>query len=294
MQTLSRLDAQRPCKEHSSPFAQVPQAAVLATLQLSRAVTLPQFFPNLEQKVASTSDVQVVPQRLAEVAPQVWPAGQVPQATVLDMLQLSMAATLPQFLPNLEQKVLSDSGVQAVPQTLVAVAPHVCPAGQVPQVAVLAMLQLSTAVALPQFLPNLEQKVLSDSGMQAVPQMLAVLAPHVWPAGQVPQVVVLAMLQLSTAVTLPQFLPNFEQKVASSSGVQAVPQTLVAVAPHVWPAGQVPQVAVLAMLQLSTAVKLPQFLPNLKQKVASTSDVHVEVEALHVLSGLQQIAARSA
>src|SRR5512140_96644 len=76
-------------------------------------------------------------------------------ATVRLVPQLSLAVTLPQFLPSRVQNATSLSAVQ--PHTLATggVAPaHVCGAVHVPQFTVLLAPQLSLAVTLSQFLPS--------------------------------------------------------------------------------------------------------------------------------------------
>jgi hypothetical protein len=97
-------------------------ATVREAPQLSGAVTLLQFFPNREQNAVLVSVVQ--PQTLtAPPPPHVTPVPlHVPhEATVLLSPQLSVAVTLPQFLPSRAQNAVSVSAVQ--PQMLPA--PHV-------------------------------------------------------------------------------------------------------------------------------------------------------------------------
>jgi hypothetical protein len=110
---------------------QVPQElTVLETPQLSLAVTLPQVFPNLLQKVALDSGVH----EHCPVELQVCGEVQVPQElTVLKVSQLSLAVTPPQFLPNLLQKVAFVSGVHDAqcPKS------QICGEVQVPQFTVL-------------------------------------------------------------------------------------------------------------------------------------------------------------
>ncbi len=96
---------------------QVPQLTVLETPQLSFAVTLPQFLPNLVQNAESDSCVQV---QILSVQVSVV---HVPQFTVLETPQLSFAVTLPQFLPSLVQNAVSDSSVQPEHTPLEQVSP---------------------------------------------------------------------------------------------------------------------------------------------------------------------------
>ena len=86
---------------------------VLGVPQLSLAVTLPQFLPKREQKLALDSGGQ--PQTLSVPSPpHVCGEAQVPQSTVLGVPQLSLAVTLPQFLPKRVQKSVLDSGGQVL------------------------------------------------------------------------------------------------------------------------------------------------------------------------------------
>jgi hypothetical protein len=111
---------------------------------------------------------------------------QVPhELTVRDVPQLSLAVTLPQFLPRREQNAVLVSGVHAGwPHTLaVPPPPQVCGDVQVPhELTVRDVPQLSLAVTLPQFLPRREQNAVLVSGAQTQ----TLLVPHVCPEGHVP------------------------------------------------------------------------------------------------------------
>jgi hypothetical protein len=125
---------------------------------------------------------------------QTWGPAQVPQErTVRGKPQLSLAATVPQFLARREQKAASDSAMQ--PQELPETAPQLCGALHVPhEMTVRGEPQLSLAAMVPQFLPKRAQNVVLSSATQ--PQTL--LALHVCGAAQVPQeTTVLGAPQLS-------------------------------------------------------------------------------------------------
>src|SRR4051794_18014820 len=79
------------------------------------------------------------------------------------------------------------------------------------------------------------------------------------------------MLQLSSAVTLPQFLPSREQKLAADSLKH--PQTFdIPAPPQVWGAVQLPHDEMLRLApQRSVAPMLPQFFPTAAQSSASDS-----------------------
>jgi hypothetical protein len=96
---------------------QVPhEVTVRLVPQLSAAVTFPQFLPSRAQNAVSVSAVQ--PQTLVVTPPQVCGAVQVPHDdTVRELLQLSLAVMLPQFLPSREQNAASVSAVQPLSQT---------------------------------------------------------------------------------------------------------------------------------------------------------------------------------
>jgi hypothetical protein len=257
---------------HTCCPVQLPhEPTVRLAPQLSGAVTLPQSLPRREQNVLLFSAVQ--PHTFA-VPPPAHVCGDVhvPQFTLLRAVpQLSVPDTVPQFLPNLEQNVLSLSGMQ---QTFEAV--HTCGVVQVPHVTVLLAPQLSAAVTLPQVLPSRVQNVVSPSYVQ--PHRFAVPPPaHVCGDVHVPhEVTVRAAPQLSFPDTVPQFFPTRVQNAASVSAVQ--PHTLATdgvAPPHVCGAVHVPHEATVRDApQLSAAVTLPQFLPNRVQNAGSVSAVH--------------------
>jgi hypothetical protein len=286
---------------------QVPhEVTVREVLQLSLAVTLPQFLPRRVQNAVSVSGAQAVPHTLA-VPPPAHVAGEVHvphEATVRETLQLSAAVTLPQFLLRRVQNAASVSAVQ--PQTL-AVPPPAQVLGEVqaPQLRVPPQASLIE----PQFLPWAVHVVLVQPQTLAVPPPAQVLGevhvPH--------EATVREVLQLSLAVTLPQLLPRRVQNAASVSAVQThccdalqvagevqVPQLALhpslphclpvqfgvqAVAPHtlaVPPPAQVlgevqvpHEVTVFDVLQLFVLVRLPQFLPHRAHSWASVSAVQV-------------------
>jgi hypothetical protein len=239
---------------------------VRLTPQLSSAVTLPHVFPNREQNATSVSLVQ--PHTFAVPPPPhetPFPEHAPHELTVRLTPQLSMAITPPQFLPSLKQKAMSVSAAQ---QTLL---PHVCGDVHVPHdITVRPIPQLSKAVTLPQFLPSREQKAAFVSEAQA--QTLS--APHVCGDAHTPQEPIVRLTpQLSLAVTLPQFLPSREQKAASVSGTQAHTSS----PPHVSGNVHVPHEPTLRLApQLSSAMTLPQFLPNRTQKAVSVSDTQAQ------------------
>jgi hypothetical protein len=141
------------------------------------------------------------------------------EATLRTLPQLSASMTAPQFFPSLAQNTASLSALQL--HTLFA--PHVAGAVHAPHDATVRVApQLSAAVTPPQFLASLVQNAVLSSAVQ--PHRFAVPPPpQALGAAHVPQVTVRAVLQLSGAVTLPQFLPLREQNAASLSAVQ--PQT---------------------------------------------------------------------
>jgi hypothetical protein len=109
-QTLA-VTAPQVCGEVQVPH----EVTVRLVPQLSAAVTLPQFLPMRPQNAVSVSDVQ--PQTLLVTAPQVCGEVQVPQGfTVREVPQLSLAVTLPQFLPSREQNAAFVSAVQPLSQ----------------------------------------------------------------------------------------------------------------------------------------------------------------------------------
>jgi hypothetical protein len=194
-------------------------ATVRGALQLSVLVRLPQAAPLRVQNVASLSAVQ--PHTLAvppppHVAGDVQPAPKLQSATLRDAPQLSLPATVPQFLPLAVQKAASVCGVQ--PHTFGVLRPHVHPVAHAPHPTVREPPQLSFAVTLPQFLPCAVQKAGSPWYVQ--PHTFAVTRPQVHPVAQEPQPTVRDAPQLSLAVTLPQFLPCAVQKAGSPWYVQ--------------------------------------------------------------------------
>jgi hypothetical protein len=249
-------------------------ATVLFVPQLFGAVTVPQSLPSREQNVGSSSAVQ--PQVFGvPPPPHVTPVPlHVPHdTTVRETPQLSAPVQLPHDLPSREQNVASASAAQ--PHTLAfPPPPHVTPVPlHVPQFAVRDAPQLSPPVTLPQFLPRRAQNAGSVSDVQ--PHTLVTPPPpHVTPVPvHAPQFAVRDAPQLSLAVRFPQFLPRRLQNAASFSLVQ--PQTFVVPPPpQVTPVPvHAPQLAVRDALQLSLAVKLPQFLPRRLQNVVSLSAV---------------------
>jgi hypothetical protein len=290
----------------------VPQeATVRLALQLSSPVTTPQFLPLLEQKVASSWGVQAgCPQTLATPPPpqlfgdvQVRLRAAAQSATVRLTRQLSGAVTLPQSLVSRVQNALSVSAVHE--QTLEAhvfgdahvtpvAAPQSTPERTVPQLSV-------PEAPVPQFLPSRWQNDKFDSAVQ--PQTLAVPPPpqvlgdvQVRLRAAAQSATVRLALQLSSAVTRPQFLLSRVQNAASVSGVQAAcPQTLaVPPPPQVFGKEQVrlraaaQSATVRFVPQLSAAVTLPQFLVSRVQNALSVSAVHVQtLEALHEFGDAQ-------
>jgi hypothetical protein len=103
---------------HVCGIVQVPQLGTLRVVpQLSAAITLPQFLPTLVQNAAFVSAAQ--PQTFTvPPPPHVCGIVHVPQlATVRIAPQLSLAITLPQFLPTRVQNVVFDSATQLGPHT---------------------------------------------------------------------------------------------------------------------------------------------------------------------------------
>jgi hypothetical protein len=133
------------------------------------------------------------------------------------------------------------------------------------------MPQLSGSLSGPQSTAKLRQNCVSLSGTH--PQTLAVCAPQMSGAAQLPQVAVRLAPQLSLAVNEPQFFPYRVQNCASVSGVHTgLPHTLATVAPHVCGGVHVPQLAMVRTVpQESVATMLPQSFPLLAQRVASDS-----------------------
>jgi hypothetical protein len=199
--------------------------------------------------------------------------------TVRDAPQLSLAVTLPQFLPSRVQNTGSVSAVQPHTFATDGVAPpHVCGKVHDPQFTLVRLVpQLSAAVTVPQFLPSRVQNAGSVSAVQ--PHTFAtdgVAPPHVCGEAHVPHEATVRLVpQLSLAVRLPQFLPCLEQNTGSVSAVQPHTFATDGVAPpHVCGEAHVPHEATVRLVpQLSAAVRLPQFLPCLEQNVASLSAV---------------------
>ncbi len=126
-----------------------PQLAVLVTPQLSAAFTEPQFLPSLAQKADADSGVHT--SHTFGVTPPQMPVTQIPQLAVRGDPQLSVAVTVPQFLPSRAQKAASDSAVHphrfAIPPP-----PQLAGRVQVPHIAVRGDPQLSVPVKRPQVL----------------------------------------------------------------------------------------------------------------------------------------------
>jgi hypothetical protein len=239
-----------------------PQLAVRDVLQLSLALTSPQFLPRREQKVGFVSGTH--PQMFDVTAPHVCGKVQLPQLAVRDAPQLSVPKSDPQFLlPKREQNAASVSVVQ--PHTLtVPPPPQVTPVPeQAPQLAVRGAPQLSLAMRSPQFLPRREQNTASFSVTH--PQTFGVTAPQVLGAVHVPH----ASVPPHPFASEPQSLPRPKHVV----GVQ--PQTFVVPPPpHDCGVVHVPQSAVREVPQLSLPKREPQFLlPSRVQKAVSLSAV---------------------
>jgi hypothetical protein len=272
---------------HVVGAAHVPQLAVRDVPQLSTAVTLPQLLPRREQNAASGSPWQ--PQTFAipppaHVCGDVQPAPMLQSGTNRLLPQLSTAAKLPQFLPSLTQNIRSDS---THPHTFAAMAPQIWGETQVPHDGtVRALPQLSIADTLPQLLPSREQNAasVSDAHTHTFDPL------HVAGGTQVPQSVTRELPQLSGAATTPQFFASRVQNAALLSPVQ--PHTFaVPLPPQVCrgaqPAPMLQSGTNRLLPQLSTAAKLPQFLPNRAQNAASLSGAHTHtLPALHIAGAL--------
>jgi hypothetical protein len=235
---------------------QVPQL----TLRLQASTTVPQLRPL--QVVDVEGEVQ--PHTLAvPPPPQVLTPPQLPQSTVREAPQLSLAVTLPQFLPRREQKAALDSGLH--PQKLGVPGfppPQVLGDVQVPQLT----LRLQASTTVPQLRPL--QVVEAEGDVQ--PHTLGVPPPpQVLTPVQVPQLAVRGWPQLSVPVTLPQFRPRREQKAASVSRVQPHwPDVPGLPPPQVFGNEQVPQLTV----RPQRSATFPH--TRLPQVVAAGGEVH--------------------
>jgi hypothetical protein len=201
-----------PLPPHATPVPEhVPQLAVREAPQLSVPKSEPQFLPpNRVQNAVSVSAVQphtfTVPP-----PPHVTPVPEhVPQPAVRATPQLSLAETVPQFLPRREQNAVSFSGMQ--PHTFGVTAPHVWGAVHVPHGSVPPQPSDSD----PQFLP-------SPPHVDAVqPQtFVAPPPPHVFGDAQAPhEATVRDRPQLSVPKSEPQSLPSRVQNAVSLSAAQ--------------------------------------------------------------------------
>jgi hypothetical protein len=192
-----------------------------------------------------------------EAPPQVFGEVHVPHERLRDTPQLSVVATVPQFLLSWAQSWASLSCVQ--PQTFaVPPPPHVCGAVHVPQFTVRAMPQLSVTPTMPHVFPRPEQMAASLCGMQ--PQVLGTPPPpQVLGGMHVPQVAVRDAPQLSVALRLPQVADSRMQNALSDSAVQ--PQTFA------WPE----PAQLCGAVQVPQSIMLPQpsgTMPQLKPSEA--------------------------
>jgi hypothetical protein len=134
--------------------------------------------------------------------------------TVRGVPQLSIPVQLPHWALFAAQRAASGSGTQA--HVLGAVAPHWPPFAHNPQSTVRSVPQLSGDVSEPHWAPALRQSSASGSGLH--PHTLGVTAPHWSPAGQLPQLTVRWVPQLSAAVSEPQVALAALHSWASVSG----------------------------------------------------------------------------
>jgi hypothetical protein len=246
------------------------ELTVLVAPHLSVAATPPQFLPS---RVQSAASVSAQPHTFGvPPPPQVTPVPEhVPhELTVLLAPHVSVAATVPQFLPS---RVQSAASVSAQPHTLVVPPPpHVTPVPEHdPQFTLLrAAPQLSVPETVPQVYPSRAQNVALSSAVQ--PHTLP--AAHVCVPGQVPHgLTVRAVPQLSVPESEPHTAPSLAQNVASASGVQVHTFAL-----HELPDGHAvpkPQSGTVRLVeQLSFAVTLPQFFPLREQNATLLSGWH--------------------
>jgi hypothetical protein len=213
-----------PPPAHVCGIVHVPQLATVRIVpQLSAAITCPQFLPRRVQNAAFDSAGQ--PHTLTVPAPpHVCGIVHVPQFAVRVAPQLSLADTMPQFLPTRMQNAVFDSATQFGPHTFATPPPmHVCGAVHMPQFITLRIMpQLSGPMNCPHALPSRMQNAVSDSGVHGVPHTLAVPAPpQVIGVLHVPQLATIRIApQLSTPVTTPHVLWRRSQKATSDSATQ--------------------------------------------------------------------------
>lgn len=235
--------------------------------QLSSAVTGPQLLPCRAQNCCVVSGMH--PEQMfggLPPPPQTAPPMHVPQLAVREAPQLSVAVTMPQFLPTRVQKAASGSGVQ--PQTpAVPPPPHVCPAMHVPQTAVRGLPQRSLALTAPQLLPCAAQNSASVSGTQPPQTFAAPPPPQVLLPVHVPQLMVRSAPQLSVADVCPQSRPSREQMAASDSAMHWAQAPSM----HVCGALQPPHDSLREVPQLSSATTVPQLFDSRLQYCATPS-----------------------
>jgi len=184
---------------------------------------------------------------LTWAAPHARPAMQVPHdAMVRERPQRSVVVSAPQLAPRSEHSCPSVSGVQ--PHRFASAAPHVLPAGQVPQVTARDRPHVSTPETGPQFFPNRAQRAasLSQPHSPATP-----LPPQVWPPSQA-QVGVRVTPQRSTRLTPGPQRREAAHRAASVSGMG-------------------PQVTVRGLAQLSSPTTTPHVFWSRPQKAESDS-----------------------